>query len=87
MNDPIENGSYAASVTATLSDWADIWWDWLLTGLWQGLLSAAIVGVILWLGRGRLSSPLRHGLLFLLLVKLAMPPLPGFPSVSSRGGR
>ncbi len=73
------NAIITSDLLRVLTELADAWWGWFVRGLWQGLLSALVVGAIVWFGRRRLSAPLRYGLMILLLVKLAMPPLPGFP--------
>ena len=58
--------------------WADGWWNLVSIGFCQGLVSALLIGLFL-CSLGRLASArLRYWLLVLLLVKLALPPLPGW---------
>lgn len=57
---------------------AAAWWSWTVTSTWQGFLLLALVAIFLYLGRS-LRPGLRYGLLLVVLLKLAVPPLVGLP--------
>ena len=62
-----------------LNQASQTWWSYIVPAIWQGSLVALVIVGIVWIGR-RWPSPLRHGLLLVALVKLAMPPLLALPT-------
>ncbi len=66
MNGAIEHMNWAAAV----------WWQWTLTSTWQGVVLLVVVGIILY-GAKFLRPGMRYGLLLVVLLKLAMPPVVG----------
>ena len=63
----------------SLNQASQTWWSYIVPAIWQGSLVALVIVGIVWIGR-RWPSPLRHGLLLVALVKLAMPPLLALPT-------
>lgn len=55
---------------------AAVWWDWTVTATWQGTLFFALV-VLLLVSVKALGPRFRYGLLLLVLLKLALPPVVG----------
>ena len=55
---------------------AALWWEWTVTATWQGMVLLAAVVAVLALGR-RIAPGVRYGLLLLVLLKLAVPPVVG----------
>ncbi|MBX3178343.1 MAG: hypothetical protein KF886_13365 [Candidatus Hydrogenedentes bacterium] len=55
---------------------AAAWWDWTVASTWQGALLLSVVGVILAAGRS-LRPGFRYGLLLVVLLKFALPPVFG----------
>ena len=64
-------------LTSYWSAWSNQWWGWTTTGIFQGLIAAGVVAACLWLARTRLSPRMQYAVLWLLLLKLALPPFPG----------
>lgn len=58
--------------------WSRQWWDLVRIGCCQGLISAAVVALLLVTLRSRSTARFRYLLLMLLLIKFALPPLPGW---------
>lgn len=59
-----------------LNEFAAAWWAWTVTSTGQGLLLLAVVALVLW-GWKSMRPGLRYGLLLVVLVKLAVPPVIG----------
>jgi len=66
MNTFIETWNWAAAA----------WWEWTVTATWQGMVLLGIAALVFVTAR-RIGPGLRYGLLLVVLLKLALPPLVG----------
>ncbi len=59
--------------------WEALWWDGVPTAAWQSALTGCLLLAVAYLLRRR-SATLRYGLLALVLLKFATPPMVAFPT-------
>ena len=55
------------------------WGFWLFHAAWQAAFVAAVILLVVWLGR-RWPAPIRYGLLLVALAKFALPPIVALPT-------
>ena len=67
-----------SAMWASIAAAAETWWPYVLHAAWQSALAGALVLVLARLSR-RAPARLRYGLLLLVLLKFAIPPLIGVP--------
>ena len=61
-----------------VNQFAEYWWPYVLRATWQGCLVALFILLAVRLGR-RWPSPVLYGLLFVALIKFALPPTVSAP--------
>ncbi len=66
-------------IAELLNQAAQAWWVSVVHATWQSALVAGVILLAVWMAR-RLPSPLRYGLVLLVLVKFAVPPFWTLPT-------